>query len=114
MSAGDWKEMYHAAATGNLDLLKYHIKNGVNPNYQHPEILSTPLVASIISDHMVIAKFLLANGADPLLRSEFDNMTPLQAAKLYKRHEILPLLGSASSTASAKSWMSKTLRLLGR
>ena len=92
MSAGDWKEMYNAAANGNFELVQYHIKNGIDPNYQHPEILSTALVASIISDHTQISIFLLENGADPTLLSEFDNMTPLQAAKLYKRDEILKML----------------------
>lgn len=92
MSAGDWKEMYNAAANGNFELVQYHIKNGINPNYQHPEILSTALVASIVSGHNQIAIFLLENGADPALLSEFDNMTPLQAAKLYQRQEILAIL----------------------
>ncbi|CAE79648.1 ankyrin repeat domain-containing protein [Bdellovibrio bacteriovorus] len=92
MSAGDWKEMYNAAATGNMELVQYHIKNGVDPNYQHPEILSSALVASITNGHLTIAKFLLENGADPNLLSEFDNMTPLQAAKAFKRQEIIDIL----------------------
>lgn len=92
MSAGDWKEMYSAAVSGNLELVQYHIKNGVNPNYQHPEIMSTPLVAAIIGNHADISLFLLENGADPTLRSEFDNMTPLQAAKMFKRDELVAIL----------------------
>ncbi|WP_413293020.1 ankyrin repeat domain-containing protein [Bdellovibrio sp. HCB185ZH] len=92
MSAGDWKEMYGAAASGNLELVQYHIKNGVNPNYQHPEIMSTALVASIIGGHSEISLFLLENGADPTLISEFDNLTPLQAAKMFKRQELVEIL----------------------
>lgn len=94
MSAGDWKEMYNAAVTGDFELLRYHIKNGVNPNYQHPEILATPLVASIIAGHIEITRFLLQHGADPCLRSDHDNMTPLEAAKQYRRKEVLLLLKS--------------------
>lgn len=104
MAAGDWKEMYNAAATGNLELLRYHIKNGVNPNYQHPEILSTPLVASIVGGHLEITRFLLAHGADPKLLSEFDNLTPLQAAKLYRRAEVLQLLKESGADLS---WFEK-------
>ncbi|WP_413558170.1 ankyrin repeat domain-containing protein [Bdellovibrio sp. HCB209] len=92
MSAGDWKEMYGAAASGNLELVRYHIKNGVDPNYQHPEIMSTALVASIVGNHLEISLFLLEHGADPSLCSEFDNMTPLQAAKMFKRQEIISIL----------------------
>ncbi|WP_413584978.1 ankyrin repeat domain-containing protein [Bdellovibrio sp. HCB274] len=94
MSAGDWKEMYGAAVAGNLELVRYHIKNGVNPNYQHPEIMSTALVASIIGNHTEIALFLLENGADPNLTSEFDNMTPMQAAKLFNRQELIRILSN--------------------
>ena len=47
MSGGDWKDMYAAAVEGDLALVRYHINAGVNPNYQHPEILCTPLVASL-------------------------------------------------------------------
>lgn len=92
MSAGDWKEMYLAATKGDIELVRYHVKNGVNPNYQHPEILSTALVASIINNHLEIAEFLLNHGADPHLLSEFDNLTPLQAAKKYKRDKLIDRL----------------------
>lgn len=44
MAAGDWKEMLIASQEGNLDLVRYHIRMGENPNYQHPEFLTTPLI----------------------------------------------------------------------
>ncbi|MDW5443709.1 ankyrin repeat domain-containing protein [Polaromonas sp. SM01] len=92
MSAGDWKDLYQAALTGNLSLVDYHIRDGVNPNYQHPEILCTPLVASLVQGHGEIARYLLAHGADPHLRSEFDGLTPLQAARKHGRLEFVKLL----------------------
>jgi hypothetical protein len=85
MSAGDWKDMYAAAVAGDLALVRHHISAGVNPNYQHPEILCTPLVASLIHGHGEIARYLLAHGADPQLRSDFDDMTPLQAARRHQK-----------------------------
>lgn len=42
MSAGDWKDLYQAALDGNLALVRHHMGEGVNPNYQHPEILHAP------------------------------------------------------------------------
>lgn len=104
MSGGDWKEMYVAATSGNIELLKYHIENGVDPNYQHPEILCTPLVASIIAGDSKIAEYLLSHGADPNLLSEFDNLTPLQAAQQYKRHEILNLLRQNGAVEKPTLW----------
>ena len=46
MSAGVWKDSYQAAVDGNLSLVEHHIREKVNSNYQHPEILRTPMVAS--------------------------------------------------------------------
>lgn len=104
MSAGDWKELFKAAATGDLSLVQYHIGNGVNPNYQHPEIHSLPLVAAICEGHIAVAKYLLANGADPHLTSEFDNLTAYEAAKRLKQKELMALMPPRDAKAN---WMQK-------
>ena len=49
MSAGDWKDFYQAAVDGNLSLVEHHITEKVNPNYQHPEILRTPVLVALAS-----------------------------------------------------------------
>jgi len=92
MSAGDWKDLYQAALDGNLPLVQHHIREGVDPNYQHPEILCTPLVASLVQGHADVARYLLDHGADPRLLSQFDGMTPLQAARRHGREEFVQLL----------------------
>ena len=92
MSGGDWKDKYAAAVEGDLALVRYHINAGVNPNYQHPEILCTPLVASLIHGHDEVAHYLLTHGADPHLMSDFDGLTPLQAARKHGRTELVALL----------------------
>ena len=92
MSGGDWKDLYQAAVEGNLALLRYRLKEGVNPNYQHPEVMRTPLVASIVEGHAEVARHLLECGADPNLVSELDNMTPLQAARHHGHDPIVQLL----------------------
>ena len=102
MSAGDWKDMYAAAVAGDLALVRYHIGAGVNPNYQHPEILCTPLVASLIHGHAEITRYLLAHGADAGLRSDFDDMTPLEAARRHGRTEFVPLLRARGSKEERK------------
>ncbi|MDM7941394.1 MAG: ankyrin repeat domain-containing protein [Hydrogenophaga sp.] len=81
MSGGNWKEMYAAAEGGDLALVEYHVKRGVDVNYAHPEFLSTPLVATILARQEEVARFLLESGADPRLHSEFDAMTPVEAAR---------------------------------
>lgn len=81
MSGGNWKEMFDAAVAGDLELVAYHVKAGVDINYAHPEFLSTPLVASILARQEAVALYLLQSGADPALPSEFDGATPIQAAR---------------------------------
>ncbi|MBB2486184.1 ankyrin repeat domain-containing protein [Mitsuaria sp. WAJ17] len=81
MSGGDWKELFHAACNGDLELVRYHTIKGVDLNYAHPEFLGTPLVACILAGQEAVALYLLEHGADPHLLSEFDGATPLQAAR---------------------------------
>ena len=81
MDGGNWKEMFAAACAGELELVWYHVDHGVDINYAHPEFLSTPLVASALAGHQAVALYLLDAGANPHLRSEFDGLTPLQAAQ---------------------------------
>ncbi|WP_200860203.1 ankyrin repeat domain-containing protein [Pseudobdellovibrio exovorus] len=106
MSAGDWKEMHAAATRGDLNLVRYHIQNGVNPNYQHPEIMSTPLVASILNSHQDISLYLLDNGADPNLLSEFDNMTPFQAIR-HQPDEVVFAKLVEQGMAQSESWFGR-------
>ncbi len=80
MSGGNWKELYHAASEGDLELVRYHVRMGIDVNYAHPEFMSTPLVAAILAGRRDVAQFLLDNGADPDLLSEFDGVTGAEAA----------------------------------
>lgn len=80
MASGDWKEMFDAACAGDLALVAYHVKAGVEVDYVHPEYLSTTLVACILARQERVALFLLDSGANPQLLSLFDGQTPIQAA----------------------------------
>ena len=72
--------MFYAAEAGDLGLLRYHLVAQVDPNYQHPEYMCSPLVACTLAGQYDAAALLLQYGADPQLRSEGEAMTPLQAA----------------------------------
>ncbi len=92
MAAGDWKDMLFAIQQGNLELVKYYIKQGVNPNYQHPELLTTPLIESLSFEKYEIAKYLLENGADPTLKAGFSADSPLAVAKKTKNKALVKLI----------------------
>ncbi|MEM1321097.1 MAG: ankyrin repeat domain-containing protein [Bacteroidota bacterium] len=92
MSAGDWKDLFAACKNGDLELVKYHIKMGVNPNYQHPEFMTSPLLESIRANQIDIIKYLLANGADPYQKEGFGSDDAFTIAKSTKNKEVLALL----------------------
>jgi len=92
MAAGDWKDLLKAVQEDDLTLVQYHINNGVNPNYQHPEFLTTPLIESIEYERLEIVRFLLENGADPELKAGFSADTPLKVAKRKKNKELIQLV----------------------
>lgn len=112
MSGGNWKEMFDAAVAGDLGLVQYHVKAGVDVNYAHPEFLSTPLVAAILAKQEEVARYLLQSGANPNLPSEFDSATPIQAARqvgLATLEEELVKLGATPlpHQPSKNSWLSR-------
>lgn len=116
MSGGNWKEMYAAAESGDLPLVEYYVKLGVDIDYAHPEFLSTPLVAAILAKQEEVALFLLHAGANPYLHSEFDAMTPVQAARHVGLSQVeakLVVLGAPALLPAAveKSWLT---RMFGR
>lgn len=90
---GDWKQMLYASQRGDLELLKYYFEMGINPDYQHPEFLTNPLLESIRFGHLDIAAFLLENGVDPLVKEVWDEKsTPLSIAIMTQNKEAVLLL----------------------
>jgi hypothetical protein len=116
VSGGNWKEMFNAACDGDLGLVEYHVKQGVDINYAHPEFLATPLVASILAKQEEVSLFLLAGGASPHLPSEFDGLIPIQAAQKVglRRVEARLLELGATPPASAPQRSGLLARLLRR
>lgn len=101
MAAGDWKDMLYAAERCDLELVKFHIEQGENPNYQHPEFLTTPLIESVRNGHEAVARYLLENGAKPRLAAGLSDLsfglrnkveTPFTVAKQTKNKAMLQLL----------------------
>lgn len=92
MSGGDWKEMLVAVQTGDIDLVRYHIESGVDPNYEHPELMTTALIECIEYDQLDIAKYLLENGADPKLNAWLSTDNPIKVAKRQGKQVFVKLM----------------------
>ncbi len=92
MSGGDWKQMFKAVQTGDINLVEYYLKLGIDPNYQHPEYMAAALVESIRFNHLDITKLLLENDADPKIEEVMGSDTPMSVAKEKKNQEAIELL----------------------
>ena len=91
---GDWKEMFAAAEQGDIELLKYHLRMGVDPNYQHPEYMTSPLIECVRLGKLDVVKILLENGADPNIKEGFGKETALSIAMAKKDEAAVQLLQS--------------------
>ncbi len=97
-----------------MDLVRYHIRSGVNVNHIHPEYFGTILVACILAKQQAVALELLANGANPHTYSELDGLRPLQAAKQAKLKAVeqqLLFLGAQESPAAQRPALLSKWRL---
>ncbi|MGN0065308.1 MAG: ankyrin repeat domain-containing protein [Nocardioides sp.] len=81
MSGGDWKAMYEAARDGDGELVAHYARAGIDLDHMHPEVQGTALVMALVAGHEDVAHTLLDHGASPTLYSDFDELTPLQAAR---------------------------------
>lgn len=81
MSHGDYKAFFAAACAGDLALVEHHLDAGVDPDFVHPELQSTALVAAIEEGRTDVALLLLDRGASPTLRSPLEGVTPVEAAR---------------------------------
>lgn len=78
---GNYKAMHEAAVAGDLELVEFYVRSGVDVDYIHPEFMTTALVSTILNGHEKVANFLLDSGADPRLVSPLDELDPRQAAE---------------------------------
>ncbi len=92
MSGGNWKDMFKGVQDGDAGLVEYHLKMGIDPNYQHPEFLAAPLVESIRFNHLDIAKLLLDYGANPTIKEAWAGETPLSVAQVKKNQKAVELI----------------------
>ncbi|CAB9519565.1 ANK [Seminavis robusta] len=95
---GNWKELVGAASKpggGDLTVVHYHLDRGIDPNYQHPEFMTTPLLEAIRAGNHEAAKVLLEhkpNQADPTLEGSWEGQTPMELSLELKDHTMVDTL----------------------
>jgi len=95
-TGGDWKELVQAATEGDLSLIKYHLNNGIDPNFQHPEFMTTPLLEAVKLNQKESVEVLLryhpTNRADPTVAGDWEGTTPIEEAVNGKFHDVVDVL----------------------
>lgn len=83
--------LFYAAETGQLVLAREFLDKEADPDYA--ELGRTTLAASVLGDHVEIARLLLERGASPNLKSE-DGLTPLMQTKSGEMIKLLAEYGA--------------------
>ena len=89
---GDWKDFFRAIQLNDLELVKYHIRMGVDPNYQHPEYMTAPLMECIRFERLEIAEYLLENGTDATAKEHGGMTTAMSIAVMNGNKAAIKLL----------------------
>ena len=111
MDGGNCKEMFCAVTDGDLELVRYHLKMGIDPNFQHLEVLSLPLVESARVGNVAITQLLLQSGANPTLKAEWEGVDALTMATSLGHTEVAQMLRDHLDLPEPKPWWK---RLFGR
>lgn len=94
-TGGNWKDLLKASGEGNTRLVQYHLRNGVDPNFQHAEYFTCPIFEAIRNGHQDIVKILIEEGkADPGIIEELTDQTTIEAAVESGQFEIVDYLNS--------------------
>ncbi len=91
-TGGNWKQLFKGAENGDVELVNFYLKMDMDPNYQHPEVLTTPLIESAHRGHLEIVKLLLENGADPHIKASLEGWTALEAAQQAEKEDVVAFL----------------------
>lgn len=111
-AGGDWKDMFAAAQRGDAACVAYHLSQGVEVDYQHPEAMVSALVVAASHGHVAVMQALLSHGANPNLPAQLGPLLPVQAAQQAGHAAAVALLlahGAQWPTAPRTPWWQRWL-----
>lgn len=92
MSGGDWKAMFRGIQENDFELVKFYLKSGIDPNYQHPEYMALPIAESIRYNNIEITELLLNHDAKPLIIEMESGVTAFETAKRMNNQKMINLM----------------------
>jgi len=102
-------DIHTAVLTGNLEVVKQHIKAETDINLKEPMSGSTPLMSAITFNKPIIAKALINANANLSIKNN-DGSTALHNAAFFGRIEIVQMLMDAKADKTIKNNFGATPR----
>jgi ankyrin repeat protein len=99
-AGGDWKALYEAAKNGAEAEVRSWLATGIDPDLQHLEYGTTPLIAAAERGHLAVVRALVSGGADPSVRSEWDGYTAREAAQQLGHGDVVRWLAEQEKSSS--------------
>lgn len=106
----DSSAIENACISGNNDILKLLIKNGVNINVQDKDCF-TPLMRAVQYEHLECVKTLIENNADLNIKNKQHGANAISIAMLIKNQTIVELLKNAGAQEIPEEEFSKLKKL---
>lgn len=91
-AGGDWKDLFAAVQRGDMSTVRYYIQMGIDPNYQHPEFLTSPIIESVREQQLEVMQYLLENGAVAQVKEVWSGEDLWTIAKRTKNKRVIELL----------------------
>jgi|GEM_PF-2527911 len=95
--SSDWKRFIQACQEGDATLVQHYLADGIDPNFQYPEIGTVALVEAAFYGHLRIVQLLLAANADTSIRQQLGGLNALEAATQQHHTEIAALLANKNN-----------------
>jgi len=99
--------LHEAAALGNLEAIRQHIKAGSDLNEKEPSRGSSPLITATVFDETEAARVLIEAGADVNYKNN-EGSTPLIIAAFFCRTEIVKALLDNGADKNARNNAGRT------
>ncbi len=110
--SGDWKRFIQACQEGDEALVRHYLDEGIDPDFQYPEVGTVALVEAAFYGHAAIVKMLLDAGADASIRQQLGGLSALEAAKHQGHSDIAMLL---EKLVTAQPWYARVAQqIFGR
>ncbi len=100
-------DIWNAAASGNIEVIKQHLEAGTDVDAKEPPGGSTPLLVAATFGRVEAAKFLIEKGANVNATSN-DGATALHGAAFFCHTEIVKLLLGKGAVVDAKNIRGET------